>query len=427
MSRAWRRPVTDEEVNGVLGYLDVVASEPGEPEPFQQAVRLGIEDVLMSPNFLFRFELIAEPSSPAEQPLSAFDLANRLSYFIYESMPDAQLFAAAQAGTLSNPAELQAQVLRMLADPKGQALIDRLAGNWLWTNRVDLVNPKSTLYPTFDADLRASLKKETSLFVQEFLLGDRSFKDMLDADFTYVNARLAKHYNLPGADAFSTDFSRTVLSNTPERGGVLTQGAVLAATSSPSNNPLAEISETNVIVRGKFVLEHILCAALPEPPKDLDINQIQADAQKDIPDTAPRKVREGVRQTMSPCLNCHTYLDPIGFSMEHFDVTGAWRNVDLLNTAVDSTGVLKAQDGSIAGSFDGARSLGTLLKRDPRLSGCVTRTILNMAVGRTLNGDDQCRIERLSSQSDVSGNRLGDLVTSIIQTRSFTHQQGEAP
>jgi len=374
---------------------------------------------------LFRFEQLEDPTSPRAQELGAYDLASRLSYFIYDSMPDDALFAAAEAGTLADPKELEAQVERMLADPKGTALIDKLVSGWLWADRVDVLNPNATLYPTFDAELRQSLKQEQALFVKEFLVEDRSYKDMLDADFTYVNDRLAEHYGIVGA--FSKDFTRVSLEGLPERGGLLTQGAVLAATSVPNNDATAEVSETNVIVRGRFVLEQLLCFDLPSPPAGLDVGQIQADAQKDIPNTAPRKVREGVRQSMQPCAGCHSYLDPIGFSMEHFDVTGAWRTVDTLDTAVDSTGELKGDDGSVVGEFDGARELGTLLKNDPRLSRCLTERVLTLAVERELDAGDECRVEELSAQSDESGNGLRALVRSITKSATFTHQRGEAP
>jgi hypothetical protein len=425
MERAWRRPVTSEEVDGVLGYLDVVAQEPGETDRFPQAIRLGIQHVLMAPNFLYRFERLEAPTSPRAQELDAYDLASRLSYLIYDSMPDAALFHAAKAGTLADPKELAAQAERMLADPKGAALVDKLVGGWLWVDRVDVLNPKATLYPAFDAELKQSLKQEVALFVNEFLVEDRSFKDMLDADFTYVNDRLAEHYGIPGA--FSKDFTRVSLADLPERGGLLTQGALLAATSVPNNDATAEVSETNIIVRGRFVLEQLLCFEFPPPPAGLDVGQIQAEAQEDIPNTAPRKVREGVRQAMQPCAGCHSYLDPIGFSMEHFDVTGAWRTVDTLDTAVDATGALKGADGSVVGEFDGARELGTLLKNDPRLSHCLTETVLRLAVERELDAGDDCRVQALSEQSDESGNGLRALVLSIIKSPTFTHQRGETP
>jgi hypothetical protein len=429
MKRAWRRPVTEEEVDGVLAHLDVVAAEAGEKSPFAQAIRLAVQEVLMSPSFLFRFEPVVDPTSPASQPLDSFELASRLSYFIYDSMPDAALFAAAESGELADAAGIEKQVRRMLADPKSKALVDKLAGDWLSTDRVDLLHPNPTVYPTFDAELRQSLKQETALFVKDFLLGDRSFKDLFDADFTYVNARLGKHYGLsPEVQSqLSADFARVSLAASPGRGGILTQGAVLAATSVPHNNPTAEITETSVILRGQFVLEHLLCADLGAPPDGLDINQIQADAQKDIPSDAPRKIREGVRQAMQPCAGCHSYMDPIGFSMEHFDVTGGWRDLDFQGTAVDSTGALKGEAGAVVGSFDGARSLGTLIKSDARVSACVTETVMKLALGRTLELEDHCRVENTARSSDSTGNRLGDLILSLTQSRSFTHQQGEVP
>lgn len=427
MKRAWRRAVTAEEVDAVLAYLDLVSAEVGEPNPFQQAIKLGIEHVLLSPNFLFRFEVLADPTSTQAQRLSSYDLASRLSYFIYGSMPDEALFAAAAADNLQDPSQIDAQVRRMLQDPKAQNLVEKLAGEWLWGNRVDLVNPKASLYPGFDEALRSNLKKETALFVEAFLREDRDFRDMLDADFTFVNARLAQHYQLPDASTFAGDFMKTSLTAVPARGGLLTQGALLAGTSAPLNIPTAEVSETNVIVRGKFVLQYLLASPLPPPPDDIDFAQIQADAQKNLAPDAPRKVREGVRQTTMPCLSCHSQLDPIGFSMEHFDVTGAWRTLDALKTDVDSTGVLKDANGNAVGSFDGARALGTLLKTDPRFTASLTKAVFNLAVGRSLTADDQCRLEGFATTTQSAGHRLRELIISMTQDDSFTRQEGEAP
>jgi hypothetical protein len=427
MKRAWRRPVTSDEVDNVLRYFDVVAAEAGETDGFHQAIKLSIQHVLMAPNFLFRFEQLEDPASTEPQPLGSYEIASRLSYFIYASMPDDALFEAADAGRLTEPAELETQVRRMLADPKSTALVDKLASAWLSADRVDLLNPNPETYPSFDEELRQSLKRELDLFLTEFLTEDLSFKDALDADFTYVDRRLAAHYGIADAENFSDDFTRISLADLPERGGLLTQGAVLAATSVPHNDATAMVTETNIIVRGKFVLDKFVCFELPPPPAGLDVNQAQADLQKDIPDTAPRKVREGVRQLNQPCASCHQYLDPIGFSMEHFDVTGAWRTVDTLNTTVDATGALLGADGKPVGEFDGARELGRLLKNDPRISSCVSETVLKLALQRELDPEDDCVVEELAEKSDASGNGLLSLVLSIVESPPFTHQQGEAP
>jgi hypothetical protein len=427
MERAWRRPVTPGELDAAIRYRDIVAAEPDEPEPFRQAMDLAIRATLLSPNFLFRFEPTVDPASAASEPLGDYQLASRLSYFLWETMPDDELFAAAREGSLSDTAVLEAQVERMLDDPRTQTLVDRLAREWLSTERVDYLTPSPTLYPDFDPALLDRMKQETALFIGEFLRDDRNFREMFDADFTYADATLARHYGLPGADELSDELTRVSLADVPERGGLLTQGAVLVATSVPRNDPTAEVSETNIIVRGEFVLRHLLCQHLPPPPEGLDFTQIQADAQRDIPDTAPRKVREGVRQGMQPCSNCHSYIDPIGFSMEHYDPSGAWRETDTLGTEVDSTGVLLGADGLPVGEFDGARSLGTLLARDTRVSQCLTETVLSVALGRNLNGGDQCLAEKLAEQSDAEGNGLRSLLRSIVLSEAFTRRGGEAP
>jgi hypothetical protein len=426
MERAWRRPITREELDGVTRYLDVVASEPGETEPFRRVIELGMQAVLMSPNFLFRFEPLDDPTTPRATPLGDYELASRLSYFLWETMPDDELFAAAEEGSLGDAAGLEAQIDRMLDDPRSLALVDRLTREWLTTNRIDSLNPNPALFPTFDAALLESMRRETELFVGEFLREDRSYRDMFDADFTYVDDALARHYGLPEAGTLSaTEHTRVSLAGSTQRGGLLTQGSVLVATSVPRNDPTAEVSETNIIVRGQFVLAQLLCTHPPPPPPGLDVSSIQAEAQRDIPDTAPRKVREGVRQMMQPCATCHSFMDPIGFSMEHYDITGAWRETDALGTAVDTTGVLLGADGNEVGEFDGARSLGSLVRDDPRISQCLTETILRLALGRTLGAEDTCPVERLSETSDEEGNGLRSLVRSIAGSDAFTHQRGE--
>lgn len=427
MERAWRRPVTEAEVDAVLRHLDVVEQEQAEPSKFTQAIRLGIQHILMAPHFLFRFEVLPDPTATEPQPLGNYELASRLSYLVYGSMPDDKLFAAAAAGKLTNPEELEAQFMRMLADPKGSVFVDRLIGEWLLVDRLDLLQPEATLYPNYDAELRDSMKKELTLFVKEFLTEDRDFRDMLDADFTYVNDTLAKHYGIPKADTYSHEFKRVSLADVPERGGLLTQGALLSATSVPHNDPTAVVSETNVIIRGQFVLEQLVCFQLPSPPDGVDVNQVQAEAQKDIADSEPRKVREGVRQAIQPCQGCHQYLDPIGYSMEHFDITGAWRTKDFLGTPVDSTGILKGGSGVDTGTFEGARSLGTLLKEDPRVSSCLVQNVMKLAVARDLTQSDMCAADALANQSNDSKSGLRSLVLSIIKSPIFTHQQGEAP
>jgi Protein of unknown function (DUF1592)/Protein of unknown function (DUF1588)/Protein of unknown function (DUF1595)/Protein of unknown function (DUF1585)/Protein of unknown function (DUF1587) len=426
MRRAWRRPVSADEVENVVRMADVVAVETTEPEPLKQALALAIQQVLMSPHFLFRFETLQQPTEAVSQPLGPFEMASRLSYFIFGSLPDSELFAAAELGALETPDQIESQVRRMVSDPKAQRLTERIAEAWLWNDKVDVVNPKPAQYPAFDTSLRQSLKTETALFLRDFLQNEGHFKDMLDADFTFVNQRLAKHYGLSAAGATSDAFERMSLRGNPHRGGFLTQGSVLAATSAPLNNPAAAISETNVIVRGKFVLKQLLCANL-EVPAGIDFVGIQSEAQRNIPTNAPRKVRDAVRQAKPECASCHSQLDPIGFSMERFDVTGALRDTDTFGAAVDSTGQLKDDNGSVLGQFDGARGLGSLLKDDPRLTQCLTRTVFRLAVGRSLADTEQCRLRSLSEQTLERGGTISKLILSLTLDHAFTQQTGETP
>jgi hypothetical protein len=426
MTRAWRRPVTSGEVDRALRYLAIVEKEQGLAYPFVEAVKLGIQHVLLSPNFLFRFELLSDPTSTNPQPLGAYEIASRLSYFIYGSQPDEPLLEAARKNKLGTAPDIEAQVRRMLMDNKAR-LAESMTRDWLWGSRVDVVNPKPSPYRTFTLETRQDLKTETALFVRHFMRNDRDFRDMLDANFTYLNDRLAKHYKMsPASLGLTSDFKEVALGN-PQRGGLLTQGGILAATSAPSNNLEAEIVETSVIARGVFVVDELLCSHIPAPPEDLPFAKIQEDAQKTIPPNAPRKVREAVRQMMQPCAGCHTFLDPIGFSMENFDVAGVWRGADTNGTAVDASGELKGEDGNVIGAFNGARSLGSLIKNRPGFVGCVAKAIFKEAAGRLPASDDQCRVQRLAANAAAKGYRLGDLIASMAKDKAFTHQQGEAP
>ena len=425
LKRAWRRPIADAEIESMLGFLSVGAAGAGETKPFEAGIRLAIQSALLSPHFMFRMENLADPLAPDEQPLGPYEVASRLSYFIYESMPDDALFAAADADALRSPAALEAQVFRMLEDPKGEAFVRKLVGKWLALDTLDLLRLDTAVYPAFTDSRRNTIYRETSLFVKEFIASDRDLRDMLHADFTYLNAQLANDSGLP-TDGLGTEHTRVSLPSGSVRGGLLTQAAVLAASTIPANDSTAPIRETGVIFRGHYVLGHILCANPGAPPDGLDVNAIQNDAEKNIPRDAPRKVREAVRLTNQACLGCHQYIDPIGYSMEHFDVIGRWRDRDLAGGIVDSSGTLTATSGQPLGMFDGARSLGALLKEDPRVTSCLTQTMLKDALGRKLNDDDKARAERLAAKSLAEGSRLRRLIISLILDKAFTHQQGEA-
>lgn len=425
LKRAWRRPIADAEIESMLGFLDVGARGAGETEPFKAGIRLAIQSALLSPNFMFRIENLADPVAPVEQQLGPYEVASRLSYFIYESMPDDDLFAAADSDTLRGPAALEAQVSRMLEDPKGEAFVRKLVGKWLALDNLDLLSLDTAVYPAFTESRRKTIYGETALFVKEFIDGDLDLRDMFHADFTYLNSQLANDYGLPTA-GLGTEHTRVSLPAESVRGGLLTQAAVLAASTIPANDSTAPIRETGVIFRGNFVLGQILCADPGAPPEGLDVNAIQNDAEKDIPRNAPRKVREAVRLTSQACLGCHQYIDPLGYAMEHFDVIGRWRDRDLAGGTVDSTGTFTTSSGQSLGMFDGARSLGALIKEDPRVTSCLTQTMLKDALGRKLNEDDKARVERLAAKSQEEGSRLRSLIISLILDKAFTHQQGEA-
>ncbi len=391
-TRAFRRPVQPEEV---VRFLKLYDQAEKEGERFEQRIRLALAGILVSPHFLFRVELDPPNAEPGTAyPISEYELASRLSYFFWSSMPDEELIALAAKGELRK--NLDAQVRRLLQDPKSAAFIQNFAGQWLMLRKLASVNPDTKTFPSFDEELRAAMVRETELFFEAIVREDRSIFDLIDADFTFVNERLAKHYGIEGIKG--KEFRRVPAP--PHRGGILTQASILTLTSNPTR--------TAPVKRGKWVLDQLLNTPPPPPPPD-------------VPELPNEKELKGsLRQVMeqhraSPiCASCHQRMDPIGFAFENFDAVGAWRDRDG-DFAIDPSGVLP--DGK---TFQGPAELKTILKSKKELfSRCLTEKMLTYALGRGLEPYDRCAVDKILAALEKNDYRAFTLLVEVVKSEPF--------
>lgn len=398
--KAWRRPTTTAELDGLVALADDAFVGGAD---FDGALGVALRAVLTSPHFLFRVERDPHPRSAEVHPLGDHELAARLSYFLWSSMPDATLDALADAGTLREPATLAAQVHRMVLDSKARGFIDSYAGQWLRTRALDDVNPDYALFPTWDAALADAMREETHLFLQEFLQTPADFLGFFDARFTYLNDRLAQHYGLPAPGSATP--VRVALPANGERGGIFTQGSVLTVSSQPRR--------TSPVKRGKWALDQILCIDIPPPPAGVE-------GMLDTPgQTGTLRERLAAHRANPECASCHDYLDPIGLGLEHFDAIGAWRTVDE-GQAIDASG--QFPDGR---SFDGAAEMAALVKADPNTPRCLAERLLIYALGRGLEDADEAHLDAISAAFQSNGRTLESLIVAIVQSEPFRMRRGE--
>lgn len=394
--RAYRRPVTAGEIAGLMRFYEM-AREDGES--FTASVRVALSAVLVSPHFLFRE---AAPEADIEagsvQPVDEFVLASRLSYFLWSTMPDETLLELAERGELRR--NLEAQVRRLLADPRADALVEHFAGQWLQFRTLAVVAPDRRAYPEFDEALRTAMRRETELFVQAILREDRSVLEFLDADWTYVNARLARHYGLDGVEGDA--FRRVSLVGTA-RGGVLTQGSFLTLTSNPTR--------TSPVKRGKWVLDNFLGEPPPPPPPGVPELEESDDTQ------LSGTLRERMEQHRADplCASCHALMDPIGFGFENFDGIGAWRDREGEH-AIDPAGVLASGE-----PFRGPAELKRVLltaKREEFLR-CLATKLLTYALGRGLEYYDRCAVDEAVEALKAGDHRFAALVLGVVHSAPF--------
>jgi len=403
-TRAFRRRVTDGEIEGLVQLVENVV---GDGEPFELGIQIAVEAVLVSPRFLFRVETDAVATDTrAVRRLNDYELATRLSYFLWSSMPDDELFSLADKGVLHQPDVLEEQVRRMLGHPeKAQTLVVNFGGQWLNLRNLDEAEPNGKMFKSFNDELRSDMHRETELLFETIMRENKSVLDFLDADYTFVNERLAKHYSIEGITG--SEFQKVSLADS-KRAGVLTHASILTLTSDPAR--------TLPVKRGKWILENIL--GTPPPPPPAGVPEL-AEAQKANPDATLREQLAQHREDPA-CAVCHVSMDPLGIGLENFDAIGRWRDKDG-EKPIDSSGTLPG-----GASFTSPREMIALIrKREADFAQHLTRKMMTYALGRGLEYYDRCVIERIVAALAADDYRFHTLVTQIVKSEPFTMRRPE--
>jgi hypothetical protein len=401
--RAFRRPATDEEVRQ---FCRLVEDAVAAGDSFEQGMQVALTAVLVSPHFLFRIE--QDPPGPAPGSirwLNDYELATRLSYFLWSSMPDETLFSLAAQGRLHDESVLREQVVRMLRDARSEALVENFVAQWLNLRLLDNVAPDPQVFPQFDEGLKAAMRRETELFAAQIIQRDLSVLEFLQARWSVIDARLARHYGL--ADFRGSGFERVEFSD-GRHAGVLTQASILTLTSNPGR--------TSPVKRGKWILENLLGSPPPDPPPDAP--DLEA-TQKNQPNAPLRKQLEIHRQN-PVCASCHKVMDQLGFGLENFDAIGRWRERDG-RFPIDASGALP---GGV--HFNGPQELAhVLLKRRREFARCLAEKMLTYALGRELVVSDRCVVDKIVSDLEAADYRFSRLVTAIVLSDPFRKRRIE--
>lgn len=410
LSRAFRRPATESEIQRFTALVEdsMKVVDPMEVRgTFEQGMQTALTATLVSPHFLFRAEWDAQPHDPqAVHAISDYELASRLSYFLWSSMPDDELFALAAANKLHEPAVLDQQIRRLLADAKSEALVQNFVTQWLNLRLLDGTAPDPKVFPKFDNALKNDMRRETELFAAAIVQEDRSILDFVSGRFTFVNERLAQHY---GIDGVRGDEFRRVTLKDKQHSGVLTQASILTLTSNPGR--------TSPVKRGKWILENLLGSPPPDPPPD--VPDLEA-TQKSQPNLPLRKQLEIHRQN-AVCSSCHKSMDQLGFGLENFDAIGRWRDRDG-KFAVDASGTLPG-----GAKFNGPLELARVLdKRRGEFARCLSEKLLTFALGRELSPPDRCAVDKIVDDAQAADYRFSALVKAIVSSDPFRKRRGEA-
>ena len=389
--RAYRRTITRQEL-GTLTALAAMVRREGDS--FEESIRVGLQAILLSPHFLFR----AEPESTGAELVSEFDLASRISYFLWSSLPDEELLRAAELGSLRRPGVLAAQVKRMLKDAKSDALVENFAGQWLGLRLMERRKPDPKRFPRVDDELLEAMRRETILFTREILREDRSVVEFLDGRFTYLNGPLARHYGIAGVQGET--FQRVALPS-GHRGGVVTHGSVLTLSS--------YATRTSPVLRGRWVLENLL--GTPPPPAPPDIPAL---VEANLGTAASLRTRLEQHRANPSCAVCHDQMDPIGFGLENFDAAGAWRDKDG-NFPVDSSGTFPG-----GATFNGPEELRQSLRAQAAMFvRTFTEKMMTYALGRGVERGDRETVDGINSRLSANGYRMGMLVEEIVKSKPF--------
>jgi mono/diheme cytochrome c family protein len=390
---AYRRPVAAADVKTLTEFFDSRRLEGGD---FDEGIQFALERMLVDPDFLLRVH-----SASSDARARDLELASRLSFFLWSSIPDDRLLSLAERGELSDPRTVEREVRRMLADPRAiDSLVDDFAAQWLNLRRVDEVVVDPERYPNYDLSLMQALRRETELFVASTIREDRGVADLLDADYTFVNERLARHYGIAGV--YGSRFRRVALANHDQRGGLLAQGALLATTSYPDR--------TSPVLRGKWLLNNIFGLPVPPPPPGVDTNL-------DKPGARPASIRERLAEHRKnpSCSSCHSTIDPLGFALENFDVIGGWRTTDESGHPVDAHGTTAG--GAAIDGLPGLRA--ALLAQPEQFPRTLTEKLLAYALGRRVEYSDRPVVRKIVRDAAPNGYRWSDLILGIVNSPAF--------
>ena len=405
--RAYRRPATNDEVQTLLGFF----KEGRGDGSFDYGIEMALRAMLVSPQFLFRVEQDppnAAPNTPYR--LGDVDLASRLSFFLWSSIPDDELLDLATRGRLSDPAVLERQVRRMLADPRSEALVTNFGSQWLYLRNLTGHIPDPRLLPDFDDNLRQAFRRETELFFQSIIVEDRSVIDLLSANYTFVNERLARHYGIP--NVYGSRFRRVTFGKDSPRGGLLGQGSILTVT--------AYSDRTSPVRRGKWILENVTGTPVPPPPSNLVIPPLRAaDATGKVLSMRERMVQH---RNNPICSTCHSMMDPVGLSLENFDAIGRWRTRSEAGTLVDASGGLP--DGSTFEGVNGLRQ--AVLKRPDLFASTMTEKLLIYAVGRGLEYYDAPAVRAITRDAQKNNYRFSSIILNIVNSPPFRFRRSQS-
>jgi len=403
--RAYRRPATREEITDLLALMNRARREG---DSFEEGLCLSLQAMLVSPHFLYRIEKDRTATAPAAEKatgqLNQYEIASRLSYFLWSSMPDDQLMSAASRGELRPGPVLNAQVTRMLKDAKANALVDNFGGQWLELRKLESVKPDRQKFPEFEDYLRMSMREETDTFLANIIREDRSVIEMIDSDYTFLNERLARFYGIPGVKG--PEFRKVSLAQDSQRGGLLSQASVLTVSSYSTR--------TSPVVRGRWILENILNAAPPPPPADVP----NLDETK-VSNSASMRIQLEEHRKNATCAACHVRMDPLGFGLENFDAIGAYRTKDG-TTPIDSSGTLP--DGR---TFKGPIELKAIVKSDSEaFAECLTEKMMTYALGRGVEKYDRAAVKKIVRSAMANQYRFSAFVTGIITSVPFQQRRG---
>jgi len=399
--RAYRRPVSESDVLGLVEFYNQGRLDGG----FEVGIQFALERVLVSPDFLFRIEQDPADAQPgATYAISDIELASRMSFFLWSSPPDDELLNLAERGALREPGMLEQQVQRMMADPRADAFIKNFVGQWLYLRNLEDFYPDPAAFPEFDENLRTALQRETELFIDDQIRSDASLLDLLRADYTFVNERLARHYGIPGV--YGSRYRKVTVDGN-QRGGLLGHGGLMMVTSYPNR--------TSPVLRGKFVLENLLGGPPPEPPPNVPALETSSDGKILTMREAMVMHREN-----PACRVCHAAMDPIGFSLENYDVVGKWRR-EFAGQPIDASGLLP--DGN---TFDGPDGLqGLLLERPDDLVGTITEKLMRFALGRSLEYYDMPEVRAVVRAASEGDYRWSSIILGVVESTPFQMRRTE--